>query len=212
MARFADYCAYSRPYPEGVRDPVSWLWGKLQEIEEPTYVLKQQTLDSHCQHFLKKAAHSPKPEAVTEFRALLEGYVTGGDFAVASFHLMSPAELKDPGRLKMLTQCLNGLKVARLLDEENQPEERQGAFYKHLVVGIYKRLRFDQLDTVRRRKPLTLRRLRMLLRRCRFETANYAAVFHFPMNPEDTFTPFILPRVEALVAANRRFLRTLRTR
>lgn len=212
MARFADYCAYSRPFPAGVRDPVAWLWGKLQELEEPTYLLKQQMLDSHCQRFLKKAVNALKPEDVTDFRALLEGYVTGGDFADASFHLMSPTELKDPSRLKQLTQCLAGLKVARLLDDEAKPEEKQGAFYKHLVVGIYKRLRFDQLETVRRRKPLTIRRLRMLLRRCRFQTADYAAVFHFPMNPDDTFTPFILPRVEALVAANRRFLRTLRTR
>ncbi|MDE2293186.1 MAG: hypothetical protein KGL53_13980 [Elusimicrobia bacterium] len=213
IARFADYCDFARPYPDGVRDPVQWLLSKLSELEGPLVQLKQELLEEHCRRILKKAAEDGVGEAeAADFRSLLEGYLSPGDFADAAFHLMDPAGLKDLARLKAAEGFFKGLHAARLTDEEDKPPERQSALYKRLTKELYGRLGLDTLELVRRRRPLTLRRLKMILRRCRRETAEYAAVFHFPVNPDDTFTPFILPRVEALAAANRRFLRTLRTR
>ena len=213
VARFADYCSFSRPYPRGESDPVRYLLAKLAELEEPMYLLKQDLYDNAWKRFLKKAAaEGVTAEETTDLRSTLEGYLAPGDFFDASFHLMDAAGLKDPARRKLAQDCLSKLKAERLTEEEERPPEKQSKLFRKLTEDMTKRLRLDILETVRRRKPLTLRRLLMLLRRLRFETAEYAAVFHCPTSPDDTFNPFILPRIEALVAVNRRFLRTLRTR
>lgn len=213
IARFADYCSFSRPFPDGVRDPIQWLLAKLNELEGPLGQLKQELFEGHWRRFFKKLSDGGATDAdVVDFRSLMEGYLSPGDFADAAFHLMDPAGLKDPARRKQAEAFFAGLRAGRLADEEEKPPERQSAPYRKLTGELYKRLQFDLLERVKQHKPLTMRRLKMLLRRCRRDTADYAAVFRFPTSPEDTFTPFILPRVEALVAANRRFLRTLRVR
>lgn len=213
VARFADYCAYSRPYPRGENNPVRYLLNKLDELEEPMYLLKQELYDASWRAFLKNAAkEGVSAEEATDLRSKLEGYLSPGDFFDASFHLMDAAGLKDPARRKLAEACLSRLRAERLTAEEESPPERQSKLYRKLTEEMTKRLRLDLLETVRRRKPLTLRRMLMILRRLRFETAEYAAVFHCPTSPDDTFNPFILPRIEALVSVNRRFLRGLRTR
>jgi len=213
VARFADYCAYSRPYPRGENNPVRYLLNKLDELEEPMYLLKQELYDASWRAFLKKAAkEGVSAEEATDLRSKLEGYLSPGDFFDASFHLMDAAGLKDPARRKLAEACLSNLKAERLTAEEESPPEKQSKLFRKLTEEMTKRLRLDLLETVRRRKPLTLPRMLMVLRRLRFETADYAAVFHCPTSPDDTFNPFILPRIEALVSVNRRFLRGLRTR
>lgn len=212
IARFADYCDFSRPFPPGLCDPVSGLLAKLTELEGPLNLLKQGILEGHLRRFFKEVPAGITDEAAADFRSVLEGYLAPGDYADACFHLMDHAALKDPGRLKLAMQCIAPMKAVRLIDEEAKPEEKRSKLYKRLVLELTKRLGFDRLEEVRVRKPLTEQRLRMILRRARRETAEYAAVFHFPVTPDDTFTPFIIPRVEALVAVNRRFLRSLRTR
>ena len=213
VARFADYCAFSRPYPLGVNNPVQYLLDKLAELEEPMYLLKQELYESSWKRFMKKAAApGVSAEEATDLRSHLEGFLAPGDFVDAAFHLMDSSALKDAGRRKLATDCLAGLKAVRLTDEEQKPPERQSKLFRKLTEEMTRRLRLDQLETVRGRKPLTMRRMLMLLRRLRWETAEYAAVFHCPTSPDDTFNPFILPRIEALIAVNRRFLRTLRTR
>ncbi|MBI3299606.1 MAG: hypothetical protein HYZ75_15685 [Elusimicrobia bacterium] len=212
IARFADYCAYTRPYPHGVTDPVHYLLEKLGELEEPLNVLKQGILEGHMKRFFSEAAAGVSEAQAADFRSVLEGYLAPADFVDVCFHLMEPAGLKDPGRLKLAVECARRMRAARLIDEEAKPEERRSKLYKRLSLELTKRLGFDKLEEVRARRPLDARRLRMLLRRARRETAEYATVFHFPASPDDTFTPFIIPRVESLVAVNRRFLRSLRMR
>ena len=213
IARFADYCAFSRPIPAGLGEPVQYLLNKLSELEEPMYLLKQELYDSTWKRFLKKAAaEGVSDQEATDLRSSLEGFLPPSQFFDASFHLMDAAGLKDPRRRQLAEACLSGLKAARLTDEEEGPPEKRSKLYEKLTGEMRNRLGLELLDAVRARKPLTTARRRMLLRRLRRETAEYAAVFHCPTSPEDTFNPFILPRIEALVAVNRRFLRTLRTR
>lgn len=213
VARFADYCAYSRPQPPGTGHPVFYLLEKLAELEEPMYLLKQELYEGAWKRFLKKAADAGVTAAeAADLRSSLEGFLSAADFVDAAFHLMDPEGLKDPARRKAAEACLSGLKAARFVAEEDKPEEARSKAWRRLTGDISKRLGLELLETVRRRRPLTERRVRMLLRRLRFATADYAAVFHCPTSPEDTFSPYILPRIEALVAVNRRFLRGLRTR
>lgn len=213
VARFADYCAFSRPQPPRTGHPVFYLLEKLAELEEPMYLLKQDLYTGAWTRFMKKAAaDGVTAEEAADLRSALEGFLSAADFVDAAFHLMDPAGLKDPARRRAAESCLAGLKAARFIAEEERPPEERSKPWRRLTDDVSKRLNIELLETVRRRKPLTERRLRMLLRRLRFETAEYAAVFHCPTSPEDTFSPYILPRIEALVAVNRRFLKGLRTR
>lgn len=212
IARFADYCDYHRPPAPDGSPPALALLQKLEELEGPLRELKQGLFESQWKHLLKRAAAGISAEEAADFRSVLEGYLSTSDFYDASFHLMEPARLKDPAALKLATGLFSGLKAVCLLDEEDLPPERHSALFKRLTGDLYRRLGFDRLEAVRARRPLTARRARMLLYRCRRETSEYATVFHFPVRSDDTFTPFIIPRIEALVSVNRRFLRSLRVR
>jgi hypothetical protein len=62
------------------------------------------------------------------------------------------------------------------------------------------RLGFNILERAVEHRPMNALRLRR-------RTAEYAAVLHFPKHAQNTFTPFILPRVETLIGAKQRGLR-----
>ncbi|HBL16972.1 MAG: hypothetical protein A2X36_00560 [Elusimicrobia bacterium GWA2_69_24] len=211
IARLADYCAYRCGFQRGVPDPILYMWEKLREIEGPMYALKDQLLAEAIAAFFRELDGGRiGARELTDFLQLLDGYLHPGDFADAAFHL-DLESLADPGRRKAAREFfLRNLRAHRLLDEDAKPEAQRNPNWRRLVAEIERRLGLDLLDRSRGHKPLTERRLRFLLRRCRMNTAEYCAVFHFPLHPGDNFTPFIMPRVEALVAANRRFLRGFR--
>lgn len=211
IARLADYCNFSQSYERSdVRDPISYLWAKLREIEEPLIQLKQELLsDASKKFFLALEQGEATPDSLADFLQLLDNYLSRGNFVDAAFHL-DWENLKDKERRKEAQTSIFTLKAHNLLDEEDLPEEKQNPNWVRVVSGIYTRLGFDVMKRCHARKPLTARRLRFFLRRARFQSADYCAVFRFPINPGDTFTPFILPRVEGLIAANRRMLQTLR--
>ncbi|MFH1725889.1 MAG: hypothetical protein ABII00_14870 [Elusimicrobiota bacterium] len=211
IARLADYCDYRGRYRSDIDDPIVYMWEKLRELENPMYDLKQQLLmEAACGFFWKVHDGQATEGRLADFKQLLDGYLSPGDFADAAFHLADLGHLADKERMKTAVEFFKRLKAHRLLDEEDKPEEDRSKNWRRLVDDIYKRLQFDLLERVRRRRPLTARRLNVLIRRCRYNTAEYCTVFHFPIHPGDTFTPFIVPRVEALIAANQRFLRQLR--
>ncbi|MFC1679563.1 hypothetical protein ACFL2T_05075 [Elusimicrobiota bacterium] len=210
IARLADYCDFHHGFGSDVRDPVLYMWEKLKEIEGPMYSLKQDLLRDAISDFFRRLGEGEVSEdEIADFKQLLDGYLRPGDFADAVFHLHPPA-LADQQQRRMAEDFFRDVTAHRMIEEENKPEDRRNPNWKRLVADIYRRLELDLLDKVRKHKPLSHRRLRFILRRCRFNTAEYCTVFHFPVHPGDTFTPFIVPRVEALVAANMRFLRNLR--
>lgn len=210
IARLSEYCDFRQRSESYGRDPIQYLWGKLGEIEHPLYELKQQMLEDAVRSFLKRASTlGVTEEELADFKQFLESNLSPGDFVDAAFLLDMPS-LLDVQRRKLISDHLSKARTHRRLQEEGKPEGQRGKAWEKLVGEIRRRLGLEQLERVLRRKPLDERRLRFILRRLRFVTADFCAVFHFPMRPDDTFTPFIMPRVEALVAANQRFLRLLR--
>jgi len=209
IARLSEYCSFRQPLALA-DDPVQYLWGKLREIEQPMYELKQQMLSDAVRSFLKRASTVGVNESeLADFKQYLESNLDPGDFVDAVFLLDMPS-LLDPKRRKLIEEFLLRINAYQRLHEEIKPEAQRSKSWERLVGDISRRLSLDQLERVLRHRPLTERRMRFILRRLRFDTADYCAVFHFPVSPDDTFTPFILPRVEALIAANQRFLRLLR--
>ena len=210
IARLSEYCDFRQRHSDYGRDPVQYLWTKLGEIEAPMCQLKQQMLDDAVRSFLKNVSTvGVSEDGLADFKHFLEGNLSPGDFVDAVFLLDIPS-LLDRDRRAMISDFLSKAKAYPRLQEETKPQAQRAKAWEKLVGEIHRRLRLDELERVLAHKPLTERRLRFILRRLRFDTADYCAVFHFPIRPDDTFTPFILPRVEALIAANQRFLRRLR--
>lgn len=210
VARLSEFCDYKRPLdPERVRDPIGYLWEKLGETEEPLAKLKQQLLQDAVGGFLKKTTASA--DELIDFKQLLDGYLAPGDFVDAAF-MLEEAAFKDPERRKPIETFLREAKAHSLLDEEKKPEAKQSRNWKRIVGEIYERLGYPLVEKVLAHKKLDAHRLRFIIRRCRFNSAEFCTVFRFPKGPEDTFTPFILPRVEGLIGANRRILQKLRAR
>lgn len=210
IARISEYCDFHDSFDD-VNDPILYLWEKLKEIEEPMYKLKQQLLDDSAASFLSRTSRGQLTEdLLADFKQLLESFLAPGDFVDAVFMLEMSA-FADPERKKLIEEFLRSAKAGKMLDEEDKPEEKMNKRWRVLVGELYARLAFPLGEQVAARKRMTARRMRFILRRARFNAADYCAVFRFPVNPDDTFTPFILPRVEALVAANQRFLKRLRS-
>jgi len=210
LARLADFC--DRRVRKEFEDehPISYLLRKLGEIEPLLYTLKQQLYEDAVVDFMRKAeAGGVDQRAVEDFVFFLERYLSGGDFVDAVFDL-TPETLKAPAGRSRLAQALRGLKAHRLLDQEDLPEERRRPSWERLGREFYKRLDFERLYEIARRKPLTRIRLKRILRRVQSNVAEFCAVLRHPRGPEDFFTPFMTPRIEGLIAASRRFLLELR--
>lgn len=212
IARLADYCRYSQSFENaGIQDPISYLWNKLGEIDEPLTSLKQEIYLDSTRSFFGKLSRGDMPESeLPDYLQFLDNTLSRGDYVDAAFHL-DWKNLSDEARRKDAFEFLQDLSAHSRFEEEAKPPERRNKDWEKLVSDIYKRLGFDTIEKCHAHKPLSARRLRFLLRRMRFHSADFCAVFRFPINEKDTFTPFILPRVEGLIAANRRVLKILRT-
>ena len=211
LARLADYCDYG-PRSQTVRDPVLYMWEKLKELDGPLQEFKNGILADHAASFFWKVRQDKLTEnAKDDFKQLLDVYLSPGDFADAMFQLHQLFSNPENEELfKTAVVFYKNLKSYRLLDEEDKPEERQNKEWVRLVSDIMRRMDFDVLERVVGHKPMSARRMRFILRRLRRETKEYCTVLHFPKHEKDTLTPFIVPRVEALVAANQRVLKCLR--
>jgi hypothetical protein len=212
IARLADYCDFSKDHSASdTRDPISYLWYKLQEIEPPLLALKQGLLtDAVDGFFCDLAKNQATPDKLADFMQLLDSYLARGDFADAAFYL-DLSYLKNIENRKEAEKFLRSVKAYNSINEEDKEPEKRNPNWERIVGDIYKRLEFPTIEKCHNRKPLTERRLRFFVRRIRFQSSDYCAVFRFPANHGDTFSPFMLPRVEGLIAANRRILHVVRT-
>jgi hypothetical protein len=210
LARLADFC--DRRVRKDLEDeqPIPYLLSKLKEIEPLLYTLKQQLYEDALIDFFRRAdAGGVDQRTLEDFVFFLERYLSPGDFVDAVFDL-TLEQLKAPPSRERLAQILRGIKAHRLLDQEELPLERRRPSWERLVREFYKRLDYDRLYAVARRKPLTEMRLQRIVRRVQSNVGEFCAVLRHPRGPDDFFTPFMTPRVEGLIAASRRFLLQLR--
>ncbi len=201
VARLAEFCQYWRALK--VSDPWGEMREKLLQIEEPLAAFKGELLERTRRELLRELAEGPlTDERFSDYRLLFEKLVSRGQFVDVAIHLAAAP----PPSVPLLSQALKNLAVHHAFLEERLPATQRDPAWEKLVRELSSRLQTDLLEKVLRRKPLTRRRRAMVLRRLRFNVAEYCAVVHIPTTPSDTFTPFMLPRVEAVVAASLRFL------
>jgi hypothetical protein len=211
IARLADYCDFRQRWSEDMRrDPIGRLMRKLEETAKPIATLKQQLLDDTTDSFIDRLrAGDTDAAALADYKQFLDAYLKPGDFADAAFHL-DLKNLKQAAQAKHASEFLPELKAYQLLGEQDAAPQQASKTYIRIVGEIYNRLDFPCIERLATRCELTTQRLRFLLRRCRFNAFEYSTVFRFPTHAGDGFTPFILPRVEGLIAANRQLLTALR--
>ncbi|MBI5240900.1 MAG: hypothetical protein HY926_10545 [Elusimicrobia bacterium] len=202
VARLSEYCQF-RSILKYEADPWDFMLRKLKETEEPLAAFKDALFRRTRERLLAElAAGFLDEERCSDYRLLFERLLSPGDFADVAIHLCTGA----PNQTKSLRDLLGAMQPATLFTNERKPEGQRSAAWDKLVGELYRRLDLDRLGTVMVRKPSTPTRKAMVLRRVRRNVAEYCTVVRIPTDPRDTFTPFMLPRIEALIAANLRFL------
>lgn len=204
LARLSEFCQY-RSHAWQDSDPWSFMRRKLQETEAPLSKMKRELLDATTGKLLQEIKAGPLDgERCADFKTLFERLVAPGDFADIAIHL-EPGQ--DPKHLtEMLTDVLRLIKPHHLFIEEAKPPERRSPSWEKLVRELRGRIGIDQLDAAMSRDGKSARRRAYVLRRLRRNVAEYCTVVRIPKDPNDTLTPFMLPRIEGLIAACLRFL------
>jgi hypothetical protein len=201
VARLAEFCQYGRPLR--VADPWEYMREKLMQVEEPLHALKSNLLERTRRQLLSELSQGPlTDDRFSDYRLLFERLVSRGQFVDVAIHLAA----SPPPSVPLLTQALSSLTVHHAFLEERLPASQRSPAWEKLVGEISGRIQVQLLQRTLERKARTARRRAMVLRRLRFNVAEYCSVVHIPTTPQDTFTPFMLPRVEAVVAAALRFL------
>jgi hypothetical protein len=209
LARLADFCDWRALHDLEAERPIPYLLDKLQEIEAPLHKLKQELFEDAVADFLLLAEiGQADSRAVEGFIFLLQSYLAPGDFVDAVFDL-TPERLRDPRSRERLAETLRKITVHCVLDQEELPANLRQANWERLVGELYRRLDFERLEQIALRKPMTRKRLSTILRRAQSNVAEFCSLLHHPRGPEDFFTPFMMPRIEGLLASCRRFLRRL---
>lgn len=207
IARLAEFCQWRGGHKALHSDPWLYMRDKLLQIEEPLTALKSELYRSTSRQLLEELEAGPLDAArFSDYRDLFEKLLSRGDFADLAIHL-APAP---PPQVSSIKALLGEFRPHHVFLEERKPAKERSPSWEKLVAELTKRLRLDLLGKVLARKPKTAKRRAYILRRLRASVAEYCTVVHVPLTASDTFTPFMLPRVEAIVAANLRFLNEYR--
>jgi hypothetical protein len=208
VARLGEYCRFRGHTLYHERDPWFYMREKLMQIEEPLSSMKEGLFAATRRKLLEEMREGGmSEERFSEYKGLFERLLSRGDFADLAFHLTTAA---GPSAIRRAEEILLTLNPVHLFIEERLPAEQRSPSWEKLVKELYIRLDLDLLGRVLQRKPRTAKRKAVILRRVRSKVAEYCTVVRIPMDAADTFTPFMLPRIEALVAANLRFLNKYR--
>lgn len=209
LTRLREFCEFHTHTMHQEKDPWGYMRRKLLETEEPLTGLKRELFEATNAKLLEELRSGGlDEERFTDYRALFEKLLSQGDFADIAIHLSTAAV--GPAHFQNVLSVLKNIKPTNCFQEEKKLPEHRSASWEKLVKELSYRLDIDLLDKLLSRKPRTNLRKRVFLRRLRGNVANYCGVLNIPTDPNETFTPFMLPRVEAVVAASLRFLNKYR--
>lgn len=205
LARLSEYCQYRAWVARDGQDPWDYMRQKLLQTEEALSGLKKDLLAATRAGLLAEMrSGNLDEERCGDYKVLFERLLSRGDFVDLALHLLPPGN--DARAIAAVEGVLRSAKPSDPFAEERKPPAERNPAWEKLVGQLYGRLGLDLLGRVLARRPRTARRKAAALRRVRRNVAEYCTVMHLPTSPSETFTPFMLPRVEGLIAANLRFL------
>lgn len=207
LARVADFCRWDKKHAERLGQPWGYMREKLLQTKAPLGALKAGLLAaSGHKLLLELKAGEVSAERFADYKTLLEGVLSRGDFADVAIHLC-PDPRPDPA---WVAKILKGLKAPAGYHEEDIPADQRSPSWEKLVAELSRRLDLERLAKIMRHKKPTPRKRAFVLKRLRANAAEYCTVMRFPSSPDDPMSPFLLPRLEALAAACLRFLNKYR--
>lgn len=208
LARLQEFTQYRGAVARHETDPWGYMRNKLLSIEPELAAMKAELLAATRKRVVADLrAGTVDAEACADFKLLLEKLLTRGDFADAAFHLHPAAGVHEAENLDAF---LAGVTPNHAFLEERRRDGERSPAWEKLVAELTRRLDLDGLAKIMARAKPTPRRKRAVLRRLRRNVAEYCSVVRIPTSADDTFTPFMLPRIEAVMAACLRFLNRYR--
>jgi hypothetical protein len=205
VARLGEAASWSGKVRDYEPDAWGYLRRKLESTEGPFRELTEHRFAEACARLLEEL-RGPflKPGSLLEHKELFERLLPAGDFADLSFHLTPGG---DPSsRREGAAAVLAHAKPRTFFDVERLPPERRPKDWQLLVAQLEQRLGLGPLRSILGRRPRTPFRLNMTARRVRRNLGEYLAVTRHEQGAREELTPFVLSRLEALVAALRRFV------
>ena len=209
LARLGEFCTYNGRVARSYSDPWSYMRQKLEQLEPPLTALKEELLEATRRRLLAQIKSGDiDEEGYSDFKLLLDRLLSRGDFADVAMHLNAQNGSESRATI---AQLLSSAKISHVFIEERKPAGERSPHWEKLVGELYGRLGLDEIGKlIGRRKKITRRRRAAALKLMRRNVAEYCSVVKIPTDANQTFTPFMLPRVEALIAACLRFLNRYR--
>lgn len=205
LARLQEAASWSGKVREFEPDAWGYLRRKLDSTEGPFRELTEQRFREARGRLLEDLkAPFLAPGALVEHKELFERLLGAGDFADLCFHLSPGGDPKS--RHEGAAQVLAHAEPRTFFDVEKLPPERRPKDWERLVAQLGERVGVNTLDEILRRGARSPFRLAMTARRLRRNLAEYLSVTRHEQGARDELTPFVLTRLEALVAALRRFV------
>jgi hypothetical protein len=205
LARLGEAASWAGKVRDYEPDPWGYLRRKLESTEGPFRELTEQRFREARQRLLEELkAPFLQPGALVEHKELFERLLPPGDFADLSFNLapgMDPKSRRDGA-----AQILAHAKPRTFFELERLPPERRPKDWMALVSQLEQRVGVTALKAVLDRRERTPFRLNMTARRLRRNIGEYLSVTRHEQGAREELTPFVLTRLEALVAALRRFV------
>jgi|GEM_PF-397588 len=187
--------------PAVYTDQKEFFISSLRSMSEHLVDLKRETLNEACAAFGSKLDRGTVTDkTIAEFEDLLEKLVSEKDFAMACANMIGSKEL--------IKKRLAALVPLSLIDEEKRTEGKDLQADRH-IRETYARLNFGALVKELNAEPGG-RAVETVLRKAREEVADYCCLYHIPLDESDTFTPYTLLHVDAMIAASYRILSDIR--
>jgi hypothetical protein len=205
LARLGEAASFPKAVRAYESDPWGYLRRKLAECEAPLRDYKR-VLYEEASATLLRDLKEPflKPGSLMDHKETFDKLLTLADYADLSFNLEPGG---DPaGRREAVRAVLANAKPKTLFDVEKLPPERRGKPWETLVAETRKRLGLDRLEEILARAPRTDFRRAMVARRARRNLDEFLSVTRGEIGMREDITLFVLTRVEAAIAALRRFL------
>lgn len=211
VARLTDFCQWSNLVSDYENNAWDYMRRKLLELQAPVLKLKQDQLMAAADAFVAQLkVRQPDEADIVEFKTAIHSYLSASDFIDISFNL-TPEALANPAQKETVLDMIRSMRSVSLFQGDEAPESRCSPQTRQLIAELHHRLGLDTLDKILSRKPRTARRRRMILRRVRRNVAEFCSVLHLSFGSNDTFSPFMLLRVEALLVTCLRFLNKFRS-
>lgn len=208
LTRVKEYCNYSQNCSQGAKrimHPIEFTNTMLHVLSEPIISLKRETFNELKNAYLNSLEREDSERYRERLLEVLDRSISDNMFQRIEFAMRIKAK-------ETLKKLLSEIQISSLIEEERKlPEERDREAEKKIQF-MYDRVGFLELEERFASAPVKSEEVLIaILNESRKCFAEFCCAIHVPMNNDDTLSPFMLMQLDALIAANERLLKRLRS-